>query len=121
MSSTSPCLTCGACCAFFRVSFYWGETQGAGGGVPDNLTEQCGPLRSCMSGTNNPAPRCTALLGDVGGAVRCTIYDNRPSPCRDFQRSGEDGQENADCDRARAAHGLPPLVLPPLPVEAETA
>ncbi|MDX1269447.1 MAG: YkgJ family cysteine cluster protein, partial [Oceanisphaera sp.] len=25
MSSGNPCLTCGACCAFFRVSFYWGE------------------------------------------------------------------------------------------------
>ncbi|HGV2870196.1 TPA: YkgJ family cysteine cluster protein, partial [Escherichia coli] len=23
MSNLNPCMTCGACCAFFRVSFYW--------------------------------------------------------------------------------------------------
>ncbi|HGC1012017.1 TPA: YkgJ family cysteine cluster protein, partial [Escherichia coli] len=23
MSNPNPCITCGACCAFFRVSFYW--------------------------------------------------------------------------------------------------
>ncbi|HDN1328034.1 YkgJ family cysteine cluster protein, partial [Escherichia coli] len=25
MSNLNPCMTCGACCAFFRVSFYWAE------------------------------------------------------------------------------------------------
>ncbi|WP_374212354.1 YkgJ family cysteine cluster protein [Thiothrix subterranea] len=25
----NPCMTCGACCASFRVSFYWGETDAA--------------------------------------------------------------------------------------------
>ncbi|MBB8903342.1 YkgJ family cysteine cluster protein, partial [Escherichia coli] len=25
MSDLNPCITCGACCAFFRVSFYWAE------------------------------------------------------------------------------------------------
>ncbi|MEA7465220.1 YkgJ family cysteine cluster protein, partial [Salmonella enterica subsp. enterica serovar Lubbock] len=23
MSVLNPCMTCGACCAYFRVSFYW--------------------------------------------------------------------------------------------------
>ncbi|HCB0868544.1 TPA: YkgJ family cysteine cluster protein, partial [Klebsiella pneumoniae] len=23
MSEINPCMTCGACCAYFRVSFYW--------------------------------------------------------------------------------------------------
>ncbi|EJT1381768.1 TPA: YkgJ family cysteine cluster protein, partial [Escherichia coli] len=23
MNNPNPCMTCGACCAFFRVSFYW--------------------------------------------------------------------------------------------------
>ncbi|MEG6657786.1 YkgJ family cysteine cluster protein, partial [Pseudomonas aeruginosa] len=27
MSTDNPCLTCGACCAHFRVSFYWGECR----------------------------------------------------------------------------------------------
>ena len=26
LKETSPCLTCGACCAFFRVDFYWRES-----------------------------------------------------------------------------------------------
>ncbi|MLR39642.1 YkgJ family cysteine cluster protein, partial [Salmonella enterica subsp. enterica] len=25
MSVLNPCMTCGACCAYFRVSFYWAE------------------------------------------------------------------------------------------------
>ena len=28
MSNLNPCMTCGACCAFFRVSFYWAEANG---------------------------------------------------------------------------------------------
>ncbi|RBD00840.1 YkgJ family cysteine cluster protein, partial [Xanthomonas oryzae pv. oryzae] len=24
-----PCLTCGACCAYFRVSFHWSEADPA--------------------------------------------------------------------------------------------
>ena len=33
-------MTCGACCAFFRVSFYWAEGDDANGTVPASLTEQ---------------------------------------------------------------------------------
>ncbi|MGE8323794.1 MAG: YkgJ family cysteine cluster protein, partial [Pseudomonas sp.] len=25
MSEYNPCLDCGACCGYFRVSFFWGE------------------------------------------------------------------------------------------------
>ena len=34
------CTSCGACCAHFRVSFYWGECQSGGGLVPDELVVQ---------------------------------------------------------------------------------
>ncbi|ENO4720751.1 YkgJ family cysteine cluster protein, partial [Escherichia coli] len=44
MSNPNPCMTCGACCAFFRVSFYWAEADDAGGNVPVSLTEQISPL-----------------------------------------------------------------------------
>ncbi|EEX7666747.1 YkgJ family cysteine cluster protein, partial [Escherichia coli] len=27
MNNPNPCMTCGACCAFFRVSFYWAEAD----------------------------------------------------------------------------------------------
>lgn len=110
MSQPSPCLNCGACCATFRVSFYWGETDSSPEGqVPEHLTEQISPHLSCMQGTNNPNPRCTALMGMIGDAVRCNIYDKRSSSCREFAWHGENGEDNADCQKARARHGLPPL------------
>ncbi|EKJ0223351.1 YkgJ family cysteine cluster protein, partial [Escherichia coli] len=30
MSNPNPCMACGACCAFFRVSFYWAKVDDAG-------------------------------------------------------------------------------------------
>jgi Fe-S-cluster containining protein len=62
-----------------------------------------------MSGTNNRQSRCTALSGEPGVSVSCSIYENRPSPCREFAMSGENGEENDACNRARARYGLPPL------------
>ncbi len=56
-----------------------------------------------MRGTHAKAPRCTALEGTVGEAVRCTLYAQRPSPCREV----EPGDER--CTTARARHGLAPL------------
>lgn len=110
MSQASPCLNCGACCATFRVSFYWAETDAAPeGSIPQHLTEQVTPHISCMHGTNQKPTRCVALLGEVGDAVRCSIYEKRSSTCREFIWHGENGQDNLDCQRARAAHGLPPL------------
>lgn len=108
-----PCLTCGACCAFFRVTFYWAEADDAlTGTVPVTLTERLGPHTRCMAGTGGPTPRCVALAGEIGRTVHCTIYDNRPTPCREFAVSGA---VNDQCDRARAAWGLPPLR--PLPAD----
>ncbi|EJF2880940.1 YkgJ family cysteine cluster protein, partial [Escherichia coli] len=48
MSNLNPCMTCGACCAFFRVSFYWAEADDAGGTIPARLTEQISPFHRCM-------------------------------------------------------------------------
>jgi uncharacterized protein len=109
MSDQSPCLTCGACCGFFRVSFYWGECESAGGYVPDALTVPLSPHRACMAGTERNPVRCSALAGEIGAAVSCTIYENRPSPCREFSVHGEQGP-NEDCNRARALYGLEPLL-----------
>ncbi|CCK10682.1 Ferredoxin [Cronobacter sakazakii 680] len=71
-----------------------------------------------MSGTNQKQSRCVALQGTPGEAVRCTIYENRPSPCREFAMSGEGGVENEACNRARARYGLPPLPDNSLPEAA---
>ncbi|MEN6472840.1 MAG: YkgJ family cysteine cluster protein [Syntrophaceae bacterium] len=107
----NPCLTCGACCACYRVSFYWAEIGEAGlGGVPVDLTEKLDAFRAVMRGTNQPNPRCIALEGEVGVRVRCTIYDRRPVPCRDLPFSGSAGAAGEEkCDKARAAWGLPLL------------
>lgn len=109
MSDLNPCMSCGACCAFFRVSFYWAETNDAGGVVPAQFTEPLTPFLCCMNGTNQKHPRCAALEGTPGVSASCRIYGDRPSPCREFLMSGEDGKENEACNRARTHYGLAPL------------
>lgn len=106
----NPCLACGACCASFRVSFYWREAEdGTPGGVPLALTEDLDPVYRAMQGTNQRQPRCKALAGELAVQVSCTIYEQRPSPCRDFHPSHLDGTRNLRCDQARLRHGMPPL------------
>jgi len=112
----SPCLSCGACCAHFRVSFYCGEVADLGGTVPPELVSQAGPLRACMKGTEYGGQRCVALRGELGQpGIHCAIYELRPSPCRDFPSWESDGSPNADCQRLRLALGLAPL--PPLIID----
>lgn len=98
VSSDNPCLTCGACCMSYRVSFYWADA--AARGLPDSLTEQLDPFHACMAGTNAARPRCVALHGEPGGTVSCSVYEQRPHACREVQ-VGDD-----KCERARQRHGL---------------
>ncbi|AXI83632.1 YkgJ family cysteine cluster protein [Xylella taiwanensis] len=102
-----PCLSCGACCAYFRVSFHWSEADPAlGGTVPIELTE---PLRSherVMRGTSQSHPRCIALDAEIGRHSRCTIHARRPSVCAAVPASLEFGARSQQCDTARRAHGL---------------
>lgn len=100
---SNPCQTCGACCANFRVSFYWGEADDAPGGiVPAQLTEAVSPHLRCMKGTASNPVRCVALVGEVGKRVSCSIYPQRPSPCREFDVLEEDGAANLRCTELRA-------------------
>lgn len=95
------CQRCGACCAFYRVSFYWAEADDApGGSVPAALTRPVGPLHRCMAGTEARPVRCIALQGEVGRDVGCAIYARRSSTCRGVQPG------DSQCLRARAGHGL---------------
>ncbi|MEY4760579.1 MAG: hypothetical protein RLZZ200_435 [Pseudomonadota bacterium] len=100
----NPCVECGACCAAFRVSFYWAE----GSGLPEALLGKVNAHIACMAGTNQPEPHCAALTGDVGSRVSCSIYAQRPSPCREVQPGDE------RCEKARLRHGLPPLPSRPV-------
>ncbi len=103
----SLCLSCGACCASFRVSFYWAEADPfTGGSVPAELTEKISPALVAMKGTNQKNTRCVSLEGDIDGPIRCGIYEQRPSTCREF----EEGREAFL--RARRKHGLDADLIP---------
>jgi Fe-S-cluster containining protein len=105
-----PCLSCGACCAHFRVAFHWSEAEPAlGGTVPAELTESLRVHELAMRGTSQSNPRCVALDADIGRRSRCTIHARRPSVCAAVEASLESGQRSAQCDRSRLAHGLHPL------------
>jgi hypothetical protein len=109
----NPCLDCGACCAHYRVSFHWSEAERFLGGVtPADRTTKISPHRIAMLGTASTPPRCSALEGCIGKAVSCSIYAQRPSPCREFEASWVNGLHSERCDQARSAHGLPPLEPP---------
>ncbi|ETC90238.1 ferredoxin [Xanthomonas hortorum pv. carotae str. M081] len=102
-----PCLTCGACCAYFRVSFHWSEADPAlGGRVPIELTESLRTHERVMRGTSQSQPRCIALDADIGRYSRCSIHDRRPSSCAAVPASLEFGERSAQCDKSRLAHGL---------------
>lgn len=101
MSEENPCLSCGACCATYRVSFYWAEAEALG--LADALVEQLPPFHACLAGTNQAAPRCRALSGEIGATVGCSVYVRRPAACHEVEAG--DGK----CARARRRHGLPPL------------
>lgn len=101
--SGNPCLTCGACCASFRVDFAIDEWAGSGGMVPEGLAEPIGARTCRLRGTDHSPPRCAALTGTVGTRTRCAIHEWRPSPCREFE-AGSDA-----CAAARRRHGLAAL------------
>lgn len=110
MDTYNPCLACGACCACFRVSFYWTESDlAAPDGVPHDLTEHLQGHYLAMQGTDSRTPRCIALAGTIGTEVRCTIYQCRPSACRNFIPSWQGSTLNERCDTARVKWGLAPL------------
>ena len=98
--SEDSCLSCGACCAHFRVSFYWAE----GLNLPEHYTEPVTAVYSCMAGTNQSQPRCIALQGEIGVGVSYGVYSARSSSCQEVQAG------DAQCNKARAAYNMIPLV-----------
>ncbi|MCC9647849.1 YkgJ family cysteine cluster protein [Rubrivivax sp. JA1029] len=105
----NPCLTCGACCASWRVDFDRDEWGGAGGMVPETLAEEITSRLCRMRGTDRTPPRCAALVGSVGVQASCAIHEWRPSPCRELGARANLGIGDDACDAARRRHGLAPL------------
>lgn len=101
IANASSCLSCGACCSYFRVSFYWAEAEA----MPEEYVEPLTAVYSCMKGTNQKQPRCIALDGEVGQQVSCGMYAARSSSCKEVQIADE------QCNKARLAHQMIPLVF----------
>ncbi|KAB0629394.1 YkgJ family cysteine cluster protein [Acinetobacter guillouiae] len=100
ISAQDACLSCGACCAFFRVSFYWAE----GEAMPPDYVEPLTAVYSCMQGTNQKQPRCVALKGEIGQQVSCSMYEQRSSSCKQVHAG------DSQCAKARQGYGLIPLI-----------
>ena len=100
IATPDACISCGACCANFRVSFYWAEAES----MPEEMVEPLTAVYSCMKGTNQSPPRCVALQGDVGVNVSCSIYEVRSSSCKEVQIADE------QCNKARMKHNMIPLI-----------
>ncbi len=119
MTTFNPCLDCGICCTHFRISFYWAEADDSPGGfVPAHMTEKLTHHLRCMKGSNDVPRRCSALEGELGKSVSCSIYEQRPTPCREFPVYLEGGLPNPKCDELRATIGLPALPIMNLPEAA---
>lgn len=99
-----PCLRCGMCCQNYRVEFSVYELQSMGGREPDALTHEAGGNRYRMNGTERHPVRCVALADLGNGCIGCSIYEQRPQPCRDFPFA------SYGCHDVRAKFGLPPLM-----------
>lgn len=89
------CRTCGACCreAYHSVTVsmrdpvVWQE--------PHLIVRQGARFEIRREGS-----RCAALAVEAGGQYGCTIYENRPRPCREFAAGGR------HCIDARRRVGL---------------
>lgn len=109
----NPCLSCGACCAAYRVSFHSGELDDVPGGrVPAGLADRVTSTMACMRGTEGQPPRCIALRGEIGSSVSCAIHEFQPSACRDFAPFAAIGGGDEACNAARRRHNLPELESP---------
>ena len=95
-----PCRACGACCRQLPVSFHENEINVS----LARFVEPDHPNHVRMRRADSGA--CAALEGTCGKFTTCTVYADRPSPCRDFEPSWEFGRANPHCDAARISEGM---------------
>jgi uncharacterized protein len=94
----SPCLSCGACCAYSQDwPRFTTEDDAALDLIPARL------VNPKQSGMRCEGDRCCALSGQVGLATSCTIYAVRPEVCRICMPG------DVECIMARRKWGLAPL------------
>lgn len=75
--TAGDCQSCGACCAYSREwPRFTLEEDAAIDLIPAALIAESGSGMRCIG------ERCAALIGVVGEATACGIYDVRPDVCR---------------------------------------
>ena len=106
--STLDCQSCGACC----VNLPSNRAQGFGYWVEisdgDRILGRPDLVRKLVVRDPSGVPhlrlahdgRCLGLRGELGVEVECSIYRERPSPCRRVQPG------DSQCLRARTEHGI---------------
>lgn len=102
------CQQCGACCKNLPANAAVGFVSWVEIADDDRVLQRSDLVRKLVVRDGEGVPHlrlapdgsCLALRGAVGGRVRCTVYHDRPSPCRRVQ-AGDDL-----CRMYRAAHGL---------------
>ena len=92
------CQSCGACCAY---SANWPRFSTEEDAALDLIPPEF--VNPAQSGMRCDGDRCAALTGRVGIATSCAIHPVRPEVCRTCMPG------DAECDMARARHGLPRL------------
>lgn len=95
------CQRCGACCRAAYDAVYLDPREKAIKRHPDLVGVQGFVYYLKRSGD-----RCAALAGPKAGPYQCTIYDDRPRTCRDFENGGR------HCLDARRKIGLEAMPLP---------
>ena len=101
-----PCVSCGACCAYFRVNF---NTK-INPQVPQEMVVFYDRKQMAMKGAEKFKGRCVALDGEIGVNAKCSIYEKRPNLCALFPVWLPNGKQNPRCAKARKFHGLPPNI-----------
>ncbi len=111
MPTDFDCRSCGACCCNPKANQAAGYRDYVEIRKRDNLIHK--PLLLERYAVRNPdgiwhlqlteaEQRCAALKGRLRRSVRCEIYADRPSSCRQVQAGTE------ACRRARADLGMDP-------------
>jgi Fe-S-cluster containining protein len=97
-NEASPCQACGACCSY---SHEWPRFSLESSAALDQIPAAF--INAAQSGMRCEGDRCSALVGKIGAATSCAIYDVRPDVCRACEAG------DAECSMARSRVGLPPL------------
>lgn len=100
------CLDCGACCGFFKG--YFKEEKNPDYKKLGDRIHFVSKDKIYLKGMEVfRKGRCDSLDGEIGKYVSCSVYEDRPNICRDYQRVLPNGKINPRCVQARLDKGLP--------------